>query len=143
MKKIIFTLILTILSVVGYSQVPTPNPANGDFYCPNDVQVYGDQVIDPNATYSFSITPAFPFNVISGGDQIEVTWTTPGVYTIEFDKGVVQIETNVNNLLVYFPCNCNAESEQISFKAGLKVVAGDFFGADCSFTKEELTNLVN
>ena len=99
----------------------------------------------PTSSYGFSVG-TYVYAIQSGNDfytRAIVTNITNGVYTIEFDNGVVQIETNVNNLLVYFPCNCNAESEQISFKAGLKVVAGDFFGADCSFTKEELTNLVN
>ena len=103
MKKIILTLILTVLSIVGYSQVPTPNPANGDFYCPNDVQVYGDQVIDPLATYSFTIVPAFPFNVISGGDQIEVTWTNPGVYTISITKTIGQCSSTAQATITVYP----------------------------------------
>jgi hypothetical protein len=103
MKKIIFTLVLTLLSIVGFSQVPTPNPANGNFYCPNEVQVYGDQVIDPLATYSFVITPAFPFNVISGGDQIEVTWTTPGVYTVEITKTIGQCFSVAQAQITVYP----------------------------------------
>jgi hypothetical protein len=103
MKKIILTLILTIFSIVGYSQVPTPNPANNTFYCPNEVQVYGDQVIDPLATYTFTITPAFPFNVISNGDQIEVTWTTPGVYTITIEKTIGQCSSTAQATITVYP----------------------------------------
>jgi len=103
MKKIIFTIVLTILSLVSFAQVPTPNPANGNFYCPNEVQVYGDQTIDPLATYSFTITPAFPFNVISGGDQIEVTWTTPGVYTIEIEKTIGQCSSTAQATITIYP----------------------------------------
>jgi hypothetical protein len=103
MKKIIITLILTVLSIVGYSQVPTPNPANGTFYCPNEVQVYGDQVIDPLATYSFTILPAFPFNVISSGDQIQVTWTTPGVYTVSITKTIGQCSSVAQATITIYP----------------------------------------
>ena len=86
MKKLLTTLIIVLIAMISYSQVPTPNPANGNFYCPNDIKVYGDQVIDPTSTYQFSIAPVQPFT--SANQQIQVTWTTPGVYTI------TMIETN-------------------------------------------------
>jgi hypothetical protein len=88
MKKISILLIAMLFSITLFSQVPTPIPANNTSYCLNEVQVYGDQVIDPLATYSFSITPVFPFTVISSGDQIEVTWNTPGSYTVEITKTI-------------------------------------------------------
>jgi hypothetical protein len=88
MKKLFILVLLTLFSLVISAQVPTPIPANNTSYCLNEVQVYGDQVIDPLATYSFSITPAFPFTSISSGDQIEVTWTTPGSYTVEITKTI-------------------------------------------------------
>ena len=103
MKKLLILLLLTLLSVTVYAQVPTPNPANNTFYCPNEVQVYGDQVIDPLATYSFSITPAFPFTIISGGDQIEVTWTTPGAYTIEITKTIGECSSVAQALITVYP----------------------------------------
>lgn len=88
MKKIAISLLLILITIVLSAQVPTPNPANNTFYCLNEVQVYGDQPIDPLANYSFNIIPAVPFTVISGGDQIQVTWSTPGTYTIEITKTI-------------------------------------------------------
>jgi hypothetical protein len=88
MKKYIFTLVLILITLILSAQVPTPNPANNTFNCINDIQVYGDQVIDPLATYSFTIVPAQPFTSISGGDQIQVTWSTPGVYVITITETV-------------------------------------------------------
>jgi hypothetical protein len=106
MKKLLTTLVIVLIAMISYSQVPTPNPANGNFYCPNDIKVYGDQVIDPLATYSFSITPVIPFNTISSGDQIEVTWTTPGAYTIEITKTIGQCSsTSRATITVYPPTN--------------------------------------
>jgi hypothetical protein len=88
MKRIVFSLLLILLTIVLSAQVPTPNPANNTFYCPNTTKVYGDQPIDPLANYSFNTIPAVPFTVISGGDQIQVNWTTPGVYTVEVTKTI-------------------------------------------------------
>lgn len=86
MKNLLFSIIILLTSLTIYGQVPTPNVANGQSVCPNDVHVYGDQIIDPTSTYQFNIVPAQVFNII--GQQIQVTWTTPGVYTI------TMIETN-------------------------------------------------
>jgi len=106
MKKVFISILLILLSTIIYAQVPTPNPANNTFYCLNEIQVYGDEVIDPLATYSFSIIPAFPFNTISNGDQIEVTWTTPGIYTIEITKTIGQCSSVGQAIInVYPPTN--------------------------------------
>lgn len=103
MKKYLFTLIIVLFAMISYSQVPTPNPADGNFYCPNEVQVYGDQVIDPLANYSFNITPAIPFNPISNGDQIQVTWSTPGTYTIEIIKTIGQCSSTARATITVYP----------------------------------------
>ena len=84
MKKI-FTLLATLIifTVDGFSQVPTPFLANGQQKCVGSTVVYGPSVIDPLMTYSYNIVPAQVFASISGGDQIQVTWNTPGVYNIQ------------------------------------------------------------
>jgi hypothetical protein len=88
MKKILLILFLSVLTSTLLSQVPTPNIANGQSVCVNDVHYYGDQIIDPTATYQFSINPIQPF--VASGQQIQVTWSTPGIYTI------TMTETNAN-----------------------------------------------
>jgi len=102
MKKLLLIL-LSLVSLTTYAQIPTPNPANNTSYCLNEIQVYGDQIIDPNAVYSFNITPAFPFTTISNGDQIEVTWDTPGVYTIEITKTIGQCSSIGTATITVFP----------------------------------------
>ena len=65
-----------------------------------------------------------------------------GVYTIQFDNGVIQTESNVYNLLVYFPCNCTNNVSQVSFPAGFYLEQGQKYGVDCNFTVDELTKLI-
>lgn len=67
------------------AQVPTPNSSDGSTVCVGTQLVYGPSTIDPSLTYNFTITPVIPFTVISGGTQIDVLWSTPGVYTISYD----------------------------------------------------------
>ena len=86
MKNLLFSIIILLTSLTVYAQVPTPNTANGQVVCPNETHFYGDQVISPTSTYQFSINPAQAFT--SANQQIQVTWTIPGVYTI------TMIETN-------------------------------------------------
>lgn len=103
MRNALISIALILLSFTLMAQVPTPNPANNTFYCPNTTQVYGDEVIDPLASYSFSITPAVPYNVISSGDQIEVIWTTPGTYTIEIIKTIGSCFSSSQATITIYP----------------------------------------
>ncbi len=103
MKRIVFSIILILLTIVLSAQVPTPNPANNTFNCLNEVQVYGDQIIDPLATYSFTITPAFPYTLISSGDQIQVTWNVPGIYVIEITKTIGLCSSTSQATITVYP----------------------------------------
>jgi hypothetical protein len=103
MKKFILLMLLSLFSLALYSQIPTPNAANNTFHCLNEVQVYGDQIIDPLATYSFNINPPISFNIISGGDQIEVTWDTPGTYVIEVTKTIGQCFSIGQAIITIYP----------------------------------------
>jgi hypothetical protein len=100
MKKLLLFLTLTLLSSVGYSQIiPTPNPVNNNSYCVGTTVTYGDNPLDPNATYSFNITPSVPFTVNTEGNQITVTWLVDGAYTITITKtdncGTTQSSVNI------------------------------------------------
>jgi hypothetical protein len=100
MKKLLLLLTLTLLSSVAYSQIiPTPNIVNNNQYCVGTTVTYGDNPLDPNATYSFDITPPVPFTVNAEGNQITVTWLTDGAYTITIIKtdncGTTQSSANI------------------------------------------------
>lgn len=86
MKKVIFLIVFLLVSLIGYAQVPTPNLAQGQILCVGENHYYGDQVLDPTSTYSFTISGGQPFTIV--GQQINVTWNTVGTYTI------TMIETN-------------------------------------------------
>jgi hypothetical protein len=83
--KILFFLML--LTGIVKAQVPTPNPC-GQARCVNETVVYGENPIDINATYTLSVAPATTSSVISGGTQLEVTFTAPGTYTITVTKEI-------------------------------------------------------
>jgi hypothetical protein len=100
----------------------------------------------PSSDYGFAVG-AYVYAIQTGNDfytrAVVISKTEEGVYTIKFDNGVIQTETNVNNLLVYFPCNCGENEHVITFRAGLFTKITERYGSDCSFTKEELMNLAN
>jgi len=99
----------------------------------------------PVGTYGFDIG-SYVYAIQTGNDfytKAIVTNITDGIYTIQFDNGVIQTESNVNNLLVYFPCNCNSPQDQLSFHDGFYSSKATNYDIDCTFTEEELMNLVN
>lgn len=90
MKKLILFLIFTAFSLLGIAQVPTPNPVAGitTSVCLGTVKVYGDQPIDPVANYTFSVNNGETINLITSGDQAEITWDIVGTYNVTITKTV-------------------------------------------------------
>jgi hypothetical protein len=43
-----------------------------------------------------------------------ITNISNGIYTIQFDNGTIQSVNNVNDLQIYFPCNCDGILNVIS-----------------------------
>jgi hypothetical protein len=86
MKKIIL-IFLMLLAGIANAQVPTPNPC-GQSRCVNETVVYGENPIDVNANYTFSISPSTTNSVISNGTQLQVTFGSPGSYTITVTKEI-------------------------------------------------------
>jgi hypothetical protein len=60
------------------------------------------------------------------------------IYTIEFDNGTIQ-ETNVNELLVYFPCNCGITIDDNYYTSGVigTIALNETL---CTLSVNELTN---
>lgn len=54
-----------------------------------------------------------------------------GIYTIKFDNGTIQTVNDVNQVLVYFPCNCNSTDNEIAFKSGFYTTSTNIYGDDC------------
>ena len=74
-----------------------------------DIRIFNNPLYypDPNSTYSFSVGQ-YVYAIKPGTDYyskalvIEVSGNT---YTIQFEDGTTDTQ-NINQLLIYFPCNC-------------------------------------
>ena len=76
-----------------------------------DIQIYNNPLWqpDPASNYSFSVGQ-YVYAIQVGNSYYTraiILSISDGIYTIEFDNGTVQTVTNINSLLIYFPCNCN------------------------------------
>lgn len=80
MKNLVLSIIFILLCVSSYAQVSTPFVANGQTVCVGANHHYGDQIITPSSNYAFSIVPVQAYSTV--GQQINVTWTTAGTYTM-------------------------------------------------------------
>lgn len=101
MKKLIFLTLFILLSVVGYSQVPTPISVGNltTNVCLGTVKVYGDQPIDPAATYNFVVTNGETINLITSGDQAEITWDIPGIFVVTLTKTINNCTTTMSTTI--------------------------------------------
>lgn len=101
MKKFILLTLFTLFCLVGYSQVPTPISVGNltTDVCLGTVKVYGDQPIDPAATYVFAVTGGETINLITSGDQAEITWDIPGTYTLTLTKTLNNCVTTMSTTI--------------------------------------------
>jgi hypothetical protein len=84
-----------------------------------DIRIYNDPLYAayPVSEYGFSVgNDVYAMqtgnNFYTKAVVIAVD-TETGVYTIQFENGYIQTVNNVNELLVYFPCNCENNSTYI------------------------------
>ena len=115
--------------IYGGKTVKT-NIING-CYCPienkkyqenQDSQIYDNPLWQPEpaSNYSFSVGQ-YVYAIQIGNDyytRAEIISVSHGVYSIKFDNGTVQTITNVNDLLIYFPCNCNGSINGTTYASG-------------------------
>ena len=123
---------------------PITTPANNE---QQNLRLYNNPLWQPYPTseYGFSVGN-YVYAKQTGNDfytRAIVVSIDSGVYTIQFDNGVIQTESNVYNLLVYFPCNCSVNPNEFTFPSGVYIAESQRYGVDCSFTLEEINNLVN
>jgi hypothetical protein len=114
----------------------------------NDVKLYDNQQL-----YPYPSSPPCQFNVGTyvyakqdGNDfytRAIVLNNQNDIYTIEFDNGTIQTVNNSCELLIYFPCNCNAETKFLTFEKGLISVVGTDYSINCSLPISLFNNLVN
>ena len=85
-------------------------------------QIYNDPLWQPYpaSSYSFSVGD-YVYAIEVGNNyytRAVVISVINDVYTIEFDNGTVEIVSNVNDLLVYYPCNCNGTINGTTYSSG-------------------------
>lgn len=82
-----------------------------------DITIYNNPLWKPYpvAEYGFNIGD-YVYAIQNGNTfytRALVTNITGDIYTIKFDNGTIQDVNDVNELLVYFPCNCYETNEYI------------------------------
>ena len=112
-------------------------------YCPienkqgsgtQNLQIYNDPLWqpDPINNYSFSVGE-YVYAMQTGNNyytRAQILNVLDGIYTISFDDGSIQIVTNVTDLLIYYPCNCNGTINGVTYLNGFLSLAGQS-GASC------------
>jgi hypothetical protein len=135
------------LPVYGGKTIKT-NIVNG-CVCPiesplkQNIEIYNNPLWQPYPTteYGFNIG-TYVYAIQTGNNfytRAIVTDVNDGVYTIQFDNGTIQTVNDVNDLLVYFPCNCNAEQNDLSFGSGVFIVNGVNYENDCTLSSKLFT----
>jgi hypothetical protein len=110
-----------------------------------DLLIYNDPLWQPypSAEYGFNIG-SYVYAIKTGTDYYSralVIAINNGTYTIEFDDGMIQEVNNVDDLLVYFPCNCSSIDKQLIFKSGTYIsTGGNVYGLDCILPENLLVN---
>jgi hypothetical protein len=99
----------------------------------------------PSANYSFNVGDSV-YAIKTGTcyySKALVIEINNGVYTIQFNDGTIQDVYDVNNLLIYYPCNCNQISKQLSFRANALLIGGsNQYGIDCVIPANNLVNSI-
>lgn len=135
----------TKTNIVNGCDCPIGTPADNKN---QDSTIYGNPFAQayPVAKYGFKV--GSNVYAIENGNDFYTKATvisnnnnpTVGPYEIKFADGTIQTFTNVNDLLIYFPCNCNAPTYSASIRSGLfKSIAGGY-NLECVFP---VTNLLN
>jgi hypothetical protein len=101
-----------------------------------DMVLYNDPLWQPypNPPSGFSVG-SYVYAIENGTNYYSkalVTNVNNGIYTVEFENGTIQIFSNVNDLLFYFPCNCEPSSSSIVFKNSIYENTSGEFELNCT-----------
>ena len=105
-----------------------------------NVRIYSNPLWQPYPSGSLSFNVGdYVYAIKTGTDYysraIVTAKSESDVYTIQFDDGTIQT-SNISDLRIYFPCNCDNDSDYISFPSGLS--NSSIFGLDCFLLKKTL-----
>ena len=111
-----------------------------------DIKIYNNPLWQPypSSEYGFAVG-AYVYAKQDGNDfytRAIVLSIENGVYTIKFDNGTIQVVNNVNDLLIYFPCNCNSQVKVFTFEKGFLTIVGSEYSINCGIPSNLLNNLI-
>jgi hypothetical protein len=112
-----------------------------------DIGIYKNPFWQPYPNVNYSFNPgSYVYAKQIGNNYYTraiVLSNNNGIYIIKFDNGVIET-TNINQLQIYFPCNCNGLIKNINFKSDyLLTDASPYAGVDCNIPLNILTGLIN
>lgn len=98
---------------------------NKEINLKENIKIYNDPLWQPYPTnnYSFS-TGQYVYAKQIGNDYFTralIMDVLDNVYTIKFDNGTIQTIINVNEMLIYYPCNCNGTINNIKYLNGFEI----------------------
>jgi len=101
-----------------------------------DKQIYDNPFYypDPSGNYVFNVGE-YVYAMQSGNNfytRALIIAINNGIYTIQFDNEFIQTITNISNLLIYFPCNCNGTINGTTYSSGFLDKINDF-GSSCIY----------
>jgi hypothetical protein len=141
----------TKTNIVNGCDCPIENPKENE---EADIRIYNNPFWQPypSADYGFNVG-TYVYAIKNGNNYYSralVLSITNGEYTIQFDDGTIQVVDNVNDLLVYFPCNCGTSTDSFySISLPVNQIAIQGYNVDCTIDPNsislglgEISNLV-
>jgi len=107
----------TKTSIVSGCDCPIENAAEN---LKQNIQIYNNPYWQPNPDSNYEFKVGDYVYAIETGTQfykkaLVIEISSEGVYSIQFLDGTTQEVNDVNNLLIYFPCNCSdSTSSEVS-----------------------------
>lgn len=109
----------TTTSIVSGCDCPIGTPAQN---LKQNIQIYNNPLWQPeqNVNYTFNVGD-FVYAKQTGNNfytrAIIISFKN-GIYTIKFDNNYCQLVANIDDLLIYYPCNCNGQINGITYPSG-------------------------
>jgi hypothetical protein len=127
-------------NIVNGCDCPIATPENN---LKQDIKIYDNPLWQPYPTSKIEFNVGDFVYAKEDGKQYYSKATIlsidNGIYTIQFQDGTIQTVDNVNDLSVYFPCNCNDNTKLYSIPSNL-FIAGytSQIGLECTIPESLL-----
>lgn len=120
-------------NIVNGCDCPDTSPENN---LQQDIKIYNNPYWQPYPTSQIEFKVGdYVYAKETGKDYYSkaiVISINDGIYTIQFDNGTIQNVENVDELFVYFPCNCNTDTKLYSIPTNLFISNySSKFGLQC------------